>query len=111
MHGEYARRGCFVNALVHYPWRVTFCFCVSYILSKFRVLRVVKPKPYMVMQIEVGIPDDKPVAGEAGQWGVEEGTTLEQLEMQVPSVLYFRVLQHKSCSWPCVYWSFSLKFR
>lgn len=56
---------------------------VAVALSQARVLRVVTTKPYTVMQIEVGIPDDPYVEGEGARWGVAEGTSLAELEMQV----------------------------
>lgn len=37
----------------------------------------------MVMQIEVGIPDDPCEEGDGVRWGVPEGTSLAELEMQV----------------------------
>lgn len=48
-----------------------------------RVLRIVKQKPYMVMEIEVGVPDEKPEAGEPLRWGAEDGTRMDELEYQV----------------------------
>lgn len=48
-----------------------------------RVLKVLKSAPYAVMEVEVGIPDETPFAGEPSDWGAEEGTDLGELELQV----------------------------
>lgn len=58
-------------------------YLLNQAVERFRVLRVVTTKPYTVMQIEVGIPDDPYVEGEGARWGVAEGTSLAELEMQV----------------------------
>lgn len=76
-----------------------------------RVLRVVKQKPYMVMEIEVGIPDEKPVAGEPRQWGADEGTRIDELEHQVNGSwneatadrLGATETTHELCMLPCFY--------
>lgn len=48
-----------------------------------RVLKVLKSTPYTVMDVEVGIPDNKPFEGEPTKWGADEGTRLDELELQV----------------------------
>lgn len=50
---------------------------------RYRVLKVLKSAPYTVMEVEVGIPDNKPFEGEPSKWGAEEGTKLEDLELEV----------------------------
>lgn len=47
------------------------------------MLKVLKSAPYTVMEVEVGIPDNKPLEGEPSKWGAEEGTRLEDLELEV----------------------------
>ena len=42
-----------------------------------------KSAPYTVMEVEVGIPDSKPFEGEPARWGADEGTKLEDLELEV----------------------------
>lgn len=49
----------------------------------YRVLKVLKSAPYTVMEVEVGIPDNKPFDGEPARWGADEGTRLEDLELEV----------------------------
>lgn len=44
---------------------------------------MLKSAPYTVMEVEVGIPDNKPLEGEPAKWGAEEGTRLEDLELEV----------------------------
>lgn len=44
---------------------------------------MLKSAPYTVMEVEVGIPDKKPFEGEPSMWGAEEGTKLEDLELEV----------------------------
>lgn len=44
---------------------------------------MLKSAPYTVMEVEVGIPDNKPFEGEPSKWGAEEGTKLEDLELEV----------------------------
>lgn len=44
---------------------------------------MLKSTPYTVMEVEVGIPDNKPFEGEPGRWGADEGTRLEDLELEV----------------------------
>ena len=51
-----------------------------------RLLKVVKSTPYTVMDVEVGIPDDKPAEGEPTKWGADEGTRLGDLEMQASAL-------------------------
>lgn len=47
---------------------------------------MVKSVPYTVMDVEVGIPDERPAEGEPTKWGADEGTRLDDLEMQVSIV-------------------------
>lgn len=47
------------------------------------MLKVLKKTPYTVMEVEVGIPDSKPSDGEPSKWGADEGTRLEDLELEV----------------------------
>lgn len=66
------------------------------------MLKVVKSAPYTVMEVEVGIPDNKPLEGEPSRWGADEGTRLEDLELEVrvfalyvaPSHVLFLFLSH-----------------
>lgn len=44
---------------------------------------MLKSTPYTVMEVEVGIPDNKPFEGEPARWGADEGTRLEDLELEV----------------------------
>ena len=44
---------------------------------------MLKSAPYTVMEVEVGIPDNKPFEGEPARWGADEGTRLEDLELEV----------------------------
>ena len=40
----------------------------------------------MHSDVEGGIPDDKPAEGEPTKWGADEGTRLEDLEMQASAL-------------------------
>ncbi|CAN0259910.1 unnamed protein product [Ectocarpus sp. 6 AP-2014] len=58
-------------------------YVLNQAVERFRVLKVLKTNPYTVMEVEVGIPDNKPLEGEPVKWGAEEGTRLEDLELEV----------------------------
>ncbi|CAN0429989.1 unnamed protein product [Ascophyllum nodosum] len=60
-------------------------YVLNQAVERFRLLKVVKSTPYTVMDVEVGIPDDKPAEGEPTKWGADEGTRLGDLEMQLLS--------------------------
>ena len=78
---------------------VSFLFIYSYLFACLlalslpnagayleRLLKVVKSTPYTVMDVEVGIPDDKPAEGEPTKWGADEGSRLGDLEMQASAL-------------------------
>ncbi|CAM9268140.1 unnamed protein product [Ascophyllum nodosum] len=61
-------------------------YVLNQAVERFRLLKVVKSTPYTVMDVEVGIPDDKPAEGEPTKWGADEGTRLGDLEMQASAL-------------------------
>eukprot|EP00752_Nemacystus_decipiens_P009077 g8104.t2 len=81
------RRPCKYGAVMECAQRKLLPDGRQYVLNqaveRFRVLKVLKSAPYTVMEVEVGIPDSKPVEGEPARWGADEGTRLEDLELEV----------------------------
>lgn len=46
------------------------------------------------MEVEVGIPDNKPLEGEPSRWGADEGTRLEDLELEVGIAWWHGMVWH-----------------
>ncbi|CAN0123965.1 unnamed protein product [Ascophyllum nodosum] len=61
-------------------------YVLNQAVERFRLLKVVKSTPYTVMDVEVGIPDDKPAEEEPTKWGADEGTRLGDLELQASAL-------------------------
>ncbi|CAN0205900.1 unnamed protein product [Discosporangium mesarthrocarpum] len=62
-------------------------FLLNLALERFRILSIVRETPYMVAQVELGIQDERPKAGDVQAWGAEEGERLEDVEQQVWAAL------------------------